>query len=109
MRDGTLDLAAIDRNSARVRRVLVDLCPGLVASAESLAEEIRYFAATSFGHNPVIIQQGPNKGRIAPDPQRLAPAHVEEPVYWLLHRASPELLPSAAPRKPAPTPAPRGA
>jgi hypothetical protein len=109
MRDGTLDLAAIDRNSARVRRVLVDLCPGLVASAESLAAEIRYFAATSFGHNPVIIQQGPNKGRIAPDPQRLAPAHVEEPVYWLLHRASPELLPSAAPLKPAPTPAPRGA
>jgi hypothetical protein len=90
-----LDLAAIERNSQRVRAVLLDLCPGLVASAESLAEEIRYFAATSFGHNPVVIQQGPNKGRIAPDPQRLAPAHVEEPVYWLLHRASPELLPSA--------------
>ena len=90
-----LDLAAIERNSQRVRAVLLDLCPGLVASAESLAEEIRYFAATSFGHNPVVIQQGPNKGRIAPDPRRLAPAHVEEPVYWLLHRTSPELLPSA--------------
>jgi hypothetical protein len=95
LRAGALDLAATDRNSARVRRVLVELCPGLVASAESLAEEIRYFAATSFGHNPVMIQQGPNKGRIAPDPQRLAPAHVEEPVYWLLHRASPDLLPAA--------------
>jgi hypothetical protein len=90
-----LDLAAIERNSQKVRAVLLDLCPGLVASAESLAEEIRYFAATSFGHNPVVIQQGPNKGRIAPDPRRLAPAHVEEPVYWLLHRTSPELLPSA--------------
>jgi hypothetical protein len=95
MTSAGLDLAAIDRNSQRVRAVLLELCPGLVASAESLAEEIRYFAATSFGHNPVIIQQGPNKGRIAPDPQRLAPAHVEEPVYWLLHRASPELIPSA--------------
>ncbi len=91
--DGKLDLAAVHRNSDRVREVLVALCPGLVATAESLAGEIRYFAVTSFGHQPTIIASGPNKGRIAPDPQRLAPAHVEEPVYWLLHRASPDLLP----------------
>jgi len=90
---GKLDLDAIDRNSARVRGVLAALCPGLVATAESLAGEIRYFAATSFGHQPTVIAQGVNKGRIAPDPQRLAPAHVEEPVYWLLHRSSPDLLP----------------
>ena len=35
------DLAAIERNSQRVRAVLLELCPGLVATAESLAEEIR--------------------------------------------------------------------
>jgi hypothetical protein len=92
--DGKLDLAAMRRNSDRVRAVLVNLCPGLVATAESLASEISYFAVTSFGHQPTVLTAGPNKGRIAPDPQRLAPAHVEEPVYWLLHRASPELLPS---------------
>jgi hypothetical protein len=92
--DGKLDLAAVRRNSDRVRAVLVSLCPGLVATAESLASEISYFAVTSFGHQPTVLTAGPNKGRIAPDPQRLAPAHVEEPVYWLLHRASPELLPS---------------
>ena len=43
---------------------------------------------------PVVIQSGPNKGRIAPDPQRLAPSRVEEPVYWLMHLASPEMFPS---------------
>ncbi len=90
---GKLDLEAVKRNSDRVRAVLVNLCPGLVASAESLASTIQYFAVTSFGHNPVMIQNGPNKGRIAPDPQRLAPAHVEEPVYWILHLSSPELIP----------------
>lgn len=90
---GKIDDAAIQRNSDRVRAVLVSLCPGLVATAESLAHRICYFAATSFGHQPTIIPQGINKGRIAPDPQRLAPAHVEEPVYWLLHLASPTLLP----------------
>ena len=91
---GKLNLEAVRRNSDRVRTVLVSLCPGLVATAESLASEICYFAVTSFGHQPTVLTTGPNKGRIAPDPQRLAPAHVEEPVYWLLHRSSPELLPS---------------
>ena len=95
VRAGAIDLAAVARNSARVREVLVVLCPGLVASAESLAEQISYFAATSFGHTPVMIQAGLNKGRIAPDPQRLAPAHVEEPLYWLMHLASPAMFPSA--------------
>ncbi|MEY4272513.1 MAG: hypothetical protein RL250_1379, partial [Verrucomicrobiota bacterium] len=92
---GVLDVAAVRRNSDRVREVLSVLCPGLVASAESLAEQICYFAATSFGHTPVMIQAGLNKGRIAPDPQRLAPAHVEEPLYWLMHLASPALFPAA--------------
>jgi hypothetical protein len=95
VKTGALDLDAVRRNSDRVREVLVVLCPGLVASAESLAEQICYFAATSFGHTPVMIQGGPNKGRIAPDPQRLAPAHVEEPLYWLMHLASPTMFPSA--------------
>jgi len=91
---GKLNLEAVRRNSDRVRTVLVSLCPGLVATAETLASEICYFAVTSFGHQPTVLTTGPNKGRIAPDPQRLAPAHVEEPVYWLLHRSSPELIPS---------------
>ena len=94
VKDGALDLAAVRRNSDRVREVLVALCPGLVASAESLAEQICYFAATSFGHTPVMIAAGLNKGRIAPDPQRLAPAHVEEPLYWLMHLASPAMFPA---------------
>ncbi len=95
VKDGTLDLAAVARNSGRVREVLVSICPGLVASVESLAEQVSYFAATSFGHTPVMIQAGPNKGRIAPDPQRLAPAHVVEPLYWVMHLASPSMFPSS--------------
>ncbi len=91
--DGKLDLAALDRNSQRVRQLLIETCPGLVATAESLAAEIRYFGVTSFGHTPVVITSGPNQGRIAPDPHRLAPAHVETPLLWLLTQACPGLLP----------------
>lgn len=87
-----LDLGAIDRNSRRVRAVLAETCPGLVACAESLAADLRFFAVTSFGHSPVVIADGPNRGRIAPDPRRLEPRHVEAPIYWLIHRACPELL-----------------
>jgi hypothetical protein len=93
LKNGKIDLEAIHRNSNRVREVLIQLCPGLVATAESLTKEIRYFAATSFGHQPVVISEGPNKGRIAPDPQKLAPAFVEAPVYWLMNLAAPELIP----------------
>ena len=89
---GRLDAGAVDRNSARVRRVLAETCPGLVATAEALAADIRYFAVTSFGHTPVVIPSGPNQGRIAPDPTRLAPAHVEAPILWLLDRACPGML-----------------
>lgn len=89
---GQLDLGAIDRNSARVRSVLAETCPGLVACAESLAADLRFFAATSFGHSPVVIADGPNRGRIAPDPRRLEPRQVEAPIYWLIHRACPGLL-----------------
>jgi hypothetical protein len=92
--DGKIDQAAIDRNSQRVRQVLVSLCPGLVATAESLAEQIRYFAASSFGHQPMMITSGPNTGRIAPNPQKLSPSNVESPVYWLLHQSCPELIPA---------------
>lgn len=93
VRDGALDLGAIDRNSRRVRAVLHDLCPGLVATAESLAANLRFFAVTSFGHSPVVITEGANRGRIAPDPRRLAPARVEDPFYWILHLTSPSLIP----------------
>ncbi len=93
VREGGLDLGAIDRNSARVRSILHELCPGLVLTAESLAANIRFFAVTSFGHTPVVITEGPNRGRIAPDPRRLAPARAEEPIYWILHLTSPDIIP----------------
>jgi len=90
-----LDLGAIDRNSRRVRALLAETCPGLVACAESLAADIRFFAVTSFGHSPVVIAEGPNRGRIAPDPRRLDPRQVEAPLYWLIHRACPDILPTS--------------
>ena len=79
---GRLDLAAIEQNSARIRTIMHELCPAVLANAEALSDNIRFFAASSFGHTPVKI--GP--GEYVPDPARLRPVHVEVPLLWILSR-----------------------
>ncbi len=89
---GRLDGAIIDGNSARLREFLALLCPGLVAQAETLSNDVRYFAVSSLGHSPAPIAGGPNAGMLAPDPARLAPFGIEAPAYWLFSKAFPGLL-----------------
>jgi hypothetical protein len=95
VRDGVFDPAIVDQNSAQVRAMFARLCPGLVAQAESLSEDVRYFAISSLGHSPFPISSGECAGMLAPDPRKLAPIGIEAPAYWLLHKAVPALLPTA--------------
>jgi len=87
--DSQLDLCAVAENSRRVRALLNEICPTIVANAESLAEQVTYFAISSFGHSPVRLSDG----NLAPDPQRLRPLHVEQPFMWALAKTIPDLLP----------------
>lgn len=80
LKDNRLDQDALEHNSKLVRDLLMKTCPEAVANAESLTKEIKYFAVTSFGHTPIETESG----KIAPEPQKLAPRHVEAPVLWLL-------------------------
>jgi energy-coupling factor transporter ATP-binding protein EcfA2 len=91
VRDGRIDSAGIDASSARVRALLAEFCPGLVAHAESLSHDVRYFAVSSLGHSPIALQ-GADAGLLAPDPRRIAPIGVKAPVYWLLGKILPELV-----------------
>jgi hypothetical protein len=90
--NGTLDTDVIDANSAQIRNLLERLCPCIVAQAESLANDVRYFAVSSLGHSPAPIETGPNAGLLAPDPERIDPIGVEIPAYWLLSRTMPGLI-----------------
>ncbi len=81
-----LDLKAIDANSDKLRALLRETCPKIVAAAESLSSEVRYFAASSFGHTPTRIDEQ----RIAPDPARIAPTGVDAPLLWLMARMEPD-------------------
>ena len=92
--DKRLDQGIIDANSGKLRELLVEYCPGLIAHAETLSHNVRYFAISSLGHSPMPLASGPNQGMLAPDPQKLNPVGIEAPAYWLLSRAFPQLIPS---------------
>ena len=92
IRDGKLDKTAIEANSARVRELLYELCPAVVANAEALSDDVSFFAVSSFGHTPVKI--GP--GEYVPDPSKLQPAFVEIPLLWILSHICPALFVNAS-------------
>ncbi len=91
--NGALSLEAIGQNSAKVRDLLLSVCPTIVANAEALSSLVWYFPVSSFGHTPIKI--GP--GDYVPDPTRLEPILVEIPALWLLTHACPGLVRTAAP------------
>jgi hypothetical protein len=83
-----LDMAAITANSERIRSIMHELCPAVLANAEALSENIEFFATSSFGHTPIKI--GP--GEYVPDPARLEPFFVEVPLLWILSKVNPGFL-----------------
>lgn len=85
-----LSQAQIDYNSHLIRELLVNLCPSIVANAESISRNVRYFAVSALGHSPVKL----GDGRLAPVPSKLAPLFVDIPILWLLSRLKPELISS---------------
>lgn len=85
-----LDPVILDYNSNKLRTILMDTCPGVVASAESLSSNVCYFPVSTFGHTPVKVDAG-----YSPDPRKLRPFQVEIPVTWILSELIPGLVPVA--------------
>jgi|GEM_PF-71396 len=88
-----LDLAAVEANSDRIRALLVEISPTVVANAETISGFIRYFPVSSFGHPPVRVPGGD----VVPDPKKLQPFMVEIPPLWILTHIAGELLSPPAP------------
>jgi len=88
------DESTTEWNSKVIRKLLISLCPALVANAELLSSNIMYFATSSFGHTPLKI--GP--GEYAPDRKQLKPIRVETPLLWILSQVVPSLLSGTGPR-----------
>jgi hypothetical protein len=88
LQEGLLEQATITKNSAAVQQLLQRLCPEVVTAAEALSPNLRFFAASAFGHAPTINEAG----ELAPDPAQLQPQQVEIPILWILSQICPALF-----------------
>jgi len=90
----TINLDHLKQNSARVRALLMDVCPAIISNVEAISTEVSYFAVSSLGHAPVKFVDSDGVERIGPDPVKLKPERVEDPILWMLSRLSPNSFPS---------------
>jgi hypothetical protein len=83
-----LDLSAVVANSERIRALLLQICPTVVANAETISYNIRYFPVSSFGHPPIRV----GTGDVVPDPKHITPFMVDIPPLWVLSQIAPDIL-----------------
>ena len=84
----------IEANSDRVRNLLLEVCPSIVANAEAISSEVRYFAASPLGHPPIQFEDAQGQLRIGPDPAKLDPRMVEDATLWVLSKIASPMFPS---------------
>ena len=92
------DQNAVDENSDVVRRLMMDVCPQVVAGAEAISENVKYFPVSSFGCSPEILGYSTDAGgrktpQVGPNPSNISPILVEIPVLWILSQIEPQLVP----------------
>jgi len=90
--EGKLDNERLNHNSKKVRQVMMDHCPDIVAAAELISSEVSYFPVSSFGA-PAVKVDDPRTD-IGPDPSKLKPFMVDAPLLWLISIMEPDILPT---------------
>jgi hypothetical protein len=93
--DGRFDMTRAQQNSQHLRDLLLDICPAIVSNAESISDNVMYFAVSPLGGPPEVIGHD-EKGRalLSPDPKKIAPRFVEVPTLWALSIVSPDFVPT---------------
>jgi hypothetical protein len=89
---GALLLENVRQNSARLRELLLELCPAIVANAEAISSNVAYFPISPLGCSPVQFTDSEGHVRIGPDPQSIQPKQVEVPSLWVLSQLAPEVV-----------------
>lgn len=85
---GFLDLDIVEENSVLVRDLLLDIAPAIVANAEAISSDVKFFAASPLGGSPVEFTDARGVTMIGPDPSKLKPQHVEIPTLWVLSKVA---------------------
>ncbi len=84
----------VEKNSRRLRELMLGICPSIVANAEAISSNVAYFALSSLGSSPVEFTDRDGNRRIGPDPKLLKPQNVEVPTLWVLSQITPEMVPT---------------
>ncbi len=94
VRHGIFHPQHVAANSARLRKFLFDICPYICTNAEAISENVRYFAASSFGNSPIEFTDERGQALIGPASGITKPLHVTDAVLWALNEVEPSLLPT---------------
>ena len=92
--DGTISISNLTANSKRIRALLLEICPAIVANAEVISSNVCYFAVSPLGCSPVEFTDREGHVRIGPDPKKIQPRYVDAPTLWVLSQISPDIVPS---------------
>jgi hypothetical protein len=83
-----LDLDLIGKVSHEVRKLLLELAPEFVSSAEGFCEKVTYIPVSALGGSPEVG----NTGFLGVRPCNINPKWVEIPMLYALHKAAPSLI-----------------
>lgn len=93
IREGELALCNIAANSARLRELLFRICPNICTTAESISDNVCYFATSSLGKAPTVFQDKTTEEyHLGPADDDPRPFHVEDAFIWALNCLEPGLL-----------------
>lgn len=96
VRNGMFMPEHIDINSTRLRQFIFNIAPHICTSAEAISSNVRYFAASALGESPVeFMDERSGTVLIGPASGSVRPMRVADPLLWVLHNASPSLIPSS--------------
>ena len=103
--DRVLNNKGVEANSQITRGFLNKFAPDIVATAERLSGNIKYFPVSSFGHSPKqhtvydlngkpqVLADGTFQKEVAPEPTKIKPVLIEIPTLWALSQSVPDLIP----------------
>ena len=91
LKGNALDVQQLEQNSNLTRQLLADLCPSVVANAESISNNVVYFPASSLGHTPAMFTAD-GRDRLGAIPGKVNPRFTAVPAIWALSLIRPDLI-----------------
>lgn len=92
--DGKLIKENVKINSDRLRKMLMKIQPTLCSTAESISENVCYFAVSPLGVSPVEFEdEHTGVMRVGPDPAQIAPRYVCDSMLWMISQLKSGYIP----------------